>query len=61
MVTVVDDKKAAYAFSFQEKPEGFHYTKNIKNYIVRLFVFAIISHFAFNFAGGISFICHRND
>lgn len=23
MVTVVDGKKAAYAFSFQEKPEGF--------------------------------------
>lgn len=36
--------------------EGFHYTKNVKKYILRLFVFAIISHFAYNFAGGIPFI-----
>jgi hypothetical protein len=36
--------------------EGFHYTKNVKKYIFRLFVFAIISHFAYNFAGGIPFI-----
>lgn len=36
--------------------EGFHYTKNVKNYIFRLFVFAFISHFAYNFAGGIPFI-----
>ena len=36
--------------------EGFHYTGNVKKYITRLFVFAVISHFAYNFAGGISFI-----
>jgi hypothetical protein len=36
--------------------EGFHYTKNVKKYILRLFIFAVISHFAFNFAGGIPFI-----
>ena len=36
--------------------EGFHYTRNIKKYIFRLFAFAIISHFAYNFAGGIPFI-----
>jgi hypothetical protein len=36
--------------------EGFHYTKNVKKYIFRLFVFAVISHFAYNFAGGIPFI-----
>lgn len=36
--------------------EGFHYTKSVKKYISRLFVFAVISHFAYNFAGGIPFI-----
>lgn len=36
--------------------EGFYYTKNVKKYILRLFVFAVISHFAYNFAGGIPFI-----
>lgn len=36
--------------------EGFHYTKNVGKYILRLFIFAIISHFAYNFAGGIPLI-----
>lgn len=36
--------------------EGFHYTRNVKKYIARLFIFAVISHFAYNFAGGIPFI-----
>lgn len=36
--------------------EGFHYTHNVKKYIFRLFTFAVISHFAYNFAGGIPFI-----
>ncbi len=36
--------------------EGFFYTKSLKKYIIRLFIFAIISHFAYNLAGGISFI-----
>lgn len=36
--------------------EGYHYTHNLKKYIGRLFVFAVISHFAYNFAFGIPFI-----
>lgn len=36
--------------------EGYYYTHNIKKYAVRLFVFAIISHFAYNFAFGIPFV-----
>ena len=36
--------------------EGFHYTKNVKKYIARLFIFAVISHFAYNFANGNSFM-----
>lgn len=32
--------------------EGYYHTKNIKKYTVRLFVFAIISHFAYIFAVG---------
>ncbi len=30
--------------------EGYHYTKDIKKYTTRLFVFAVISHFAYVFA-----------
>ena len=36
--------------------EGFHYTHDPKKYASRLFIFAIISHFAYNLAGGISLI-----
>lgn len=36
--------------------EGCFYTRNVKKYIGRLFLFAVISHFAYNFAAGISFI-----
>lgn len=36
--------------------EGYHYTHNIKKYAARLFAFAIISHFAYNFAFGIPFL-----
>lgn len=36
--------------------EGFFYTKNLKKYISRLFIFSIISHFAYCFAFGINFI-----
>lgn len=35
--------------------EGCYYTKNIKKYFIRLFSFAIISHFAFCFGLGIPF------
>lgn len=36
--------------------EGYHYTRNIKKYAARLFILAAISHFAYNFCFGISFI-----
>lgn len=36
--------------------EGYHYTHNVRKYAVRLFVLAFISHFAYNFCFGISFI-----
>lgn len=36
--------------------EGYHHTKNLKKYAVRLFVLAFISHFAYNFCFGIPFI-----
>lgn len=36
--------------------EGYHYTHDLKKYAARLFVFALISHFAYNFAFGIPFI-----
>ena len=34
--------------------EGYHYTHNVKKYIIRLVGFAIISHFAYCFAFGIN-------
>ena len=36
--------------------EGYNHTRNIKKYLTRLFIFAIISHFAYCFAFNISFI-----
>lgn len=36
--------------------EGYHYTRNLKKYAFRLFTLAVISHFAYNFCFGISFI-----
>jgi TraX protein. len=36
--------------------EGCHYTHNIKKYASRLFIFAVISHFAYNFAFDIPLI-----
>ncbi len=36
--------------------EGYHYTRNKKKYAARLLIFAVISHFAYNFAFGIPFI-----
>lgn len=36
--------------------EGYRYTRNIKKYALRLFAFAVISHFAYNFAFGIPFV-----
>lgn len=34
--------------------EGYYYTKNVKKYMLRMFVFAVISHFAYCFAFGIN-------
>jgi len=39
--------------------EGYYYTKNLKKYLFRLFVFAIISHFAYAAAFGKSFLPFR--
>lgn len=39
--------------------EGYHYTRNRKKYALRLFIFAIVSHFAYCFAFGINFIPFR--
>ncbi|MBE5784538.1 MAG: conjugal transfer protein TraX [Clostridiales bacterium] len=36
--------------------EGYRYTHNIKKYALRLFAFAVMSHFAYNFAFGIPFV-----
>lgn len=36
--------------------EGYHHTRNVKKYALRLFKLAIISHFAYNFCFGIPFI-----
>lgn len=36
--------------------EGYHYTHDRKRYAERLLLFAVISHFAYNFAFGIPFI-----
>ena len=36
--------------------EGFFYTKNLAIYLFRMFVFAIVSHFAYCFAFGINYI-----
>ncbi len=33
--------------------EGFHHTRDLKKYIIRMFAFAVISHFAYCFAFGI--------
>lgn len=41
--------------------EGFHYTRNIKKYIGRLAVFAVISHFAYLYCFTGSFFGKRNE
>ena len=40
--------------------EGGYYTRNIWKYAGRIFLFAIISHFAYNFAFGIPFVPFSN-
>ena len=39
--------------------EGYYYTHDRKRYAARLFLFALISHFAYNFAFGIPFAPFR--
>jgi hypothetical protein len=41
--------------------EGFFYTKNLKKYLLRMFIFAVISHFAYCFAFGINYIPLADD
>ena len=36
--------------------EGYYYTRDVKKYALRLFVFAVISHFAYDTAFGIPFL-----
>ncbi len=36
--------------------EGYHHTRSVKKYALRLFGLAFVSHFAYNFCFGISFI-----
>ena len=36
--------------------EGYHYTRSVEKYAKRLFLLALISHFAYNFCFGIPFI-----
>jgi len=36
--------------------EGYHHTRNVKRYMLRLGLFAVISHFAYCYGFGISFI-----
>lgn len=36
--------------------EGFHHTGNLRKYLLRMFLFAIVSHFAYCFAFGIDFL-----
>lgn len=36
--------------------EGYHHTRNIRKYTLRLFGLAVISHFAYNFCFGIPFL-----
>ena len=36
--------------------EGFHHTRNLRRYLLRMLVFALISHFAYCFAFGINYV-----
>lgn len=40
--------------------EGYHYTHDVKKYAARLFLLALISHFAYNFCFGIPFVPFRS-
>ena len=40
--------------------EGYQYTRNFKKYLLRLLVFSVLAHFAYNFCFGISLVPFRN-
>ena len=40
--------------------EGYHHTRNIRKYTLRLFLLAVIYHFAYNFCFGIPFLPFQN-
>ncbi|SFG74282.1 TraX family protein [Oribacterium sp. WCC10] len=40
--------------------EGYHHTHDLKKYVTRLLIFAVVGHFAYNFAFGIPFIPFQN-
>lgn len=40
--------------------EGFFHTRNLKKYILRMFLLAVVSHFAYNFCFGISLLPLRD-
>ena len=40
--------------------EGYHHTRNIRKYTLRLFLLAVISHFAYNFCFTIPFLPFQN-
>lgn len=39
--------------------EGYHHTRSVKRYALRLFLLAVVSHFAYNFCFGIPFVPFR--
>jgi hypothetical protein len=41
--------------------EGYYYTKNLKKYVLRLFIFAVLSHFAYVICFGGTFIPFQNE
>ena len=51
-------RTAAPVFWFMAA-EGYYHTRNLKKYAGRLLVFAVIGHFAYNFAFGIPFVPFR--
>jgi len=40
--------------------EGYHYTRSRRKYAIRLFLFAVLGHFAYAFAFGIPFVPFQN-
>lgn len=53
-------RTAAPVFWFMAA-EGYYHTHNLKRYAGRLLVFAVVGHFAYNFAFGIPFVPFQTD